>query len=334
MRIFILFSVLLLACEKNTDSTNTKTEFGKSISRLMVPVPEFNGDSALAFCQKQVNFGHRVPGTQSHSACGDFIVATLKRYKAHVTEQFFDATLYNGTVIKGRNIFAAFNPDIRKRILLAAHWDTRPFADQDEPIHHNTPIQGANDGASGVAVLLEIARVMAADSIRPAVGVDMIFFDVEDYGEPENWQGQRDKVNYCLGSQYWAKNKHVPGYQAYFGILFDMVGAKDAEFYFEGNSYQIAPSICELVWNTAASIGFGHIFIKRKTNMDLIDDHLFVSRHAGIPMIDIIEHGRVPGATFYPHWHKLSDTIDKLSAQTLKAVGQTTLAVLYSEPVQ
>ncbi len=325
----LLIVVSFWACKPKIQEKVNK----KAVQRLDVSVPVFDGDSALLFCKKQIEFGPRVPGTQSHAFCGDYIISTMQRLGAQVVEQYFDTQLYNQQSIKGRNIFASLNPHAKKRVLLAAHWDTRPYADQDQEQHHHTPIEGANDGASGVAVLLEVAAAIQRSQTLPTVGLDFIFFDIEDYGEPEFANSRNDKVTYCLGSQYWSQNKHVPNYQAYYGILFDMVGAENAEFYYEGYSYQIAPSICELVWNTAESLGYSHIFVKKKTNLEITDDHIFVSRFAGIPMIDIIEHGTKSGKTFFPHWHKVSDTYDKLSAKTLKAVGQTTLAVVYSEPI-
>jgi hypothetical protein len=331
MNRLILIAFVWLASCRSPEQEKVKKNLAPQ--RLSVSVPVFDGDSALLFCKRQVAFGPRVPGTQSHLACGDFIVETMKRLGADVIEQEFEAVLYNQNTVKGRNIFASLNPQAKKRVLLAAHWDTRPYADQDEERNHNVPIEGANDGASGVSILMEVAAAIKRSKTLPTVGLDFIFFDVEDYGEPEFSNSRSEKVNYCLGSQHWGQYRHDPNYRAYYGILFDMVGGQEAQFYFEANSYQIAPSICELVWTTAENLGYGTVFVRKKSHLEITDDHIFVSKLAGIPMIDIIEHGLPSGKTFFNHWHKVSDTFDKLSPQTLKAVGQTTLAVVYSEPI-
>jgi hypothetical protein len=239
--------------------------------------------------------------------------------------------LFNGKKVKGRNIFAAFYPEQEKRILLMAHWDTRPFADQGDEETRDQPITGANDAASGVGVLLEVARVLAENG-APEVGVDMLFFDVEDYGAPDyerDLSGRR--TSYCLGSQHWGANKHDPSYQAYFGILLDMVGAKGAKFYWEGHSYRYASSVLKTVWAEAAMAGYADYFVAQKVE-GLIDDHLFVNELAHIPTIDIIHHDRVNGDPFFEHWHKTTDDMTNIDDHTLKAVGQTLLQVIYTEP--
>jgi glutaminyl-peptide cyclotransferase len=295
-------------------------------------VPLFNADSAFAFVDKQVSFGPRIPNTNSHRQAGDYFVATLKRYGAQITVQEFQAENYDGHTLNLKNIVASFNPDKTKRILLAAHWDTRPFSDKDRS-KPNAPFAGANDGASGVGVLLEVARVLHSTSL-PGVGVDIIFFDGEDWGEKEGEQGTHPLPKgrqewWCLGSQHWARNKHKPNYSAYYGILLDMVGAKNARFYREGYSMEFAPSIVEKVWGHAQRLGYSHVFI-RKTEAGVTDDHVFVNSIAKIPMINIVHFE--PGLGFFGDFHHTQkDNLDLISKDMLGIVGTTVLHTLYNE---
>jgi hypothetical protein len=255
----------------------------------------------------------------------------LKRVGAVVIEQRFSGTTYDNKKLNLRNIIASFHPDRKKRILLAAHWDTRPFADKD-PEKPNSTFDGANDGASGVGILLEMARLISKDSL-PNAGVDIILFDGEDWGEP----GEQERDNplpknlsdwWCLGSQHWSKNKHQAGYNASFGILLDMVGGKDAQFAKEGYSIEYAPSIVDKVWNTASRLGYSHIFLQEKTGF-VTDDHRFVNELGKIPMIDIISYD--PAWGFGEFHHARSDNMEIISKETLGVVGTTVLHVLYSE---
>ena len=229
------------------------------------------------------------------------------------------------------NIIASFRPEQSKRILLTSHWDTRPYADKDS-VRMNEPIDGANDGASGVAVLLEIARAMQ-DSL-PDVGVDIILFDGEDYGEPEDYDEPQhegsQQVYWCLGSQYWAEHKHEPRYSAYYGVLLDMVGAKKATFYREGVSRQAAPSIIKRIWDAAHDLGYGQYFVYQDSP-DIVDDHVYVNYEAKIPMIDIIDHDPTSDFYFADYHHTHDDNLDIISPKTLEAVGATMLYVLYQE---
>ncbi len=286
----------------------------------VVAVPDFNADSAYSFVQEQVDFGPRVPNTAAHVAAGDRIIARLEAYGATVKTQAFAAVTYDGVTLQLRNIMASFNPTARKRLLLATHWDTRPWAskDKDDP---KARFDGANDGASGVGVLLEIARQLQAN--KPAVGVDLLFFDGEDWGQenggkPESW---------CLGSQYWAQNKG--NYAAYYGILLDMVGAKNARFPYEGYSRKMARKVLTNVWTTASKIGYGKYFIPRKEGA-ITDDHYYVNKMAKIPMIDVLHWE--PEAGYFGTWHHTrQDNMDIIDKNTLKAVGQTMLHVVYYE---
>lgn len=211
--------------------------------------------------------------------------------------------------------------------MLCAHWDTRPFADQDS-VNRNKPISGANDGGSGVGVLLEIARMLSTAS--SPVGVDIIFFDAEDYGQPDDSPLPQKKDTYCLGSQYWAKNPPVPGYKPMYGILLDMVGAKNATFTMEDISMNFAASVMENVWKTAADIGYSDYFLFTRTGQ-IVDDHYYINTLAGIPTIDIIHHDASTKYNFPREWHTHRDTMDIIDKNTLKAVGQTLLEVIFRE---
>jgi glutaminyl-peptide cyclotransferase len=295
--------------------------------------PPFNSDSAYHFIEKQIAFGPRVPGHPGHQACADFIESKLKEYGAVTVIQSFRAEAYDGSTLQLKNIIGSFNPSASKRILLATHWDTRPFADKDS-ILKNVPIPGANDGGSGTGILLEIARLLGGNPL-PAIGIDMIFFDGEDHGEPEGHVMEKTienagKIWWCLGSQYWSKNMHDPNYHAKFGILLDMVGGRDARFYKEGGSMQFAKKYVNKVWKAAHKIGHDGHFIKKNVR-GIMDDHIFVNRDAGIPMIDIIEYNPATKNFFPDYHHTHEDNLSNISKETLQAVGETVLYILYNE---
>lgn len=292
-------------------------------------VPVFNADSAFVFVQKQVEFGPRVPGSEAWKNCSQYLSETLRRFGAEVIVQEGSARAWNGSILPIRNIIGSWQPDNKKRVMLCAHWDSRPYADWDpDPANHRKPIDGANDGASGVGVLLEIARLISES--QPNIGIDIIFFDTEDFGEPKDDQSKLKEDNWGLGSQYWAKNPHKKGYYARFGVLLDMVGAKDAVFYQEGYSLQYAEWVVKKVWDTAHKIGYGHYFSYEKSN-HVTDDHYYVNLHLGLPTIDIIHQDKTTPNGFFKYWHTVEDTIDKICKETLKAVGQTVVYVIYNE---
>jgi len=235
-------------------------------------------------------------------------------------------TAYNDTRLNACNIIGSYNPDSKRRILLCAHWDTRPYADREEdPAIQTTPIDGADDGGSGVGVLLEIARLLGRNA--PETGIDIIFFDAEDYGTP-SFTAERKRDTWCLGSQFWAKNPHVKGYSAEFGILLDMVGAKGATFYKEFTSVRYASKYVERIWATARDLGYGRFFINAKGGA-VIDDHQYVISGARIPCLDIINYDNSTDSGFGAHWHTLGDNMKVIDRATLKAVGQTLLETLY-----
>lgn len=299
---------------------------------VLQPTPVFNADSAYLFVAAQVKFGKRVPNTEAHRKCADYLVEQLRSFGFQTEVQAFEAIAYNGNKLQSKNIIGKFNPTAAKRILLAAHWDSRPFNDKEAKDSTKfEPIDGANDGASGVGVLLEIARAIAMAEKKPQVGVDIIFFDSEDYGQPENYQGQYKPDMWCLGSQYWSKNKG--NYQAYFGILLDMVGGKNAQFWREGSSLQYAREITQNTWRVGNQLGYSSYFILKDAPA-ITDDHSYVNTIAKIPMLDIIEYDPANSDTFFAHYHHTSkDNMEIIDKNTLKAVGQTVLQVVYNEQV-
>jgi glutaminyl-peptide cyclotransferase len=318
--------IALASCTGNKQKEETKPE-------RIVDVPASSADSAYFFVKKQVDFGPRVPNSGAHQKAADYFVATLKKYGAQVSVQEFQAKSFDGQKLNLKNIIASYYPDKQKRILLAAHWDTRPFADKDKE-RPNAPLDGANDGASGVGVLLEVARVLNSGK-APDVGIDIILFDGEDWGEPEGAESADQlpsgyKEWWCLGSQYWSTHKHKPNYAAYYGILLDMVGAHDAKFYREGTSLQFAPTVVERVWQRAAKLGYSNVFVPQNA-APITDDHYFVSTMGKIPMIDIIHHEPSSPEFFGDFHHTTKDNMQLISAQKLKIVTDVVLNVVYHE---
>ncbi len=320
-----LITLFFAACQSGTEPTGTTVEPNLP---ALPPPPLFNGDSAYAFVAKQVSFGPRVPGSAAHKACGDWLVAKLKDYGASVVEQNAQVTIYNGQKVPMRNIIASWQPEKKERILLFTHWDSRPMADQD-PERKNEAIDGANDGGSGVGILLEIARAMAKEA--PQLGVDIFFTDVEDMGEPHGAMGlgEESLKTWCLGAQYWTKNPHVPNYKARFGILLDMVGSENAKFAKEGYSMKYAAGIVDKVWKAAATAGHGDRFLSEVRNYVGVDDHVFVNEY-GIPSVDIIAFEPNTGG-FPATWHTHADNLAHISQESLQAVGATVAQVVWTE---
>lgn len=335
MRVFFqrLFGVglivaLIAACQPDS-ATVQRPETVQPAQPELPPVPLFNGDSAYSFVSRQVAFGPRVPGTAEHRACGDWLVEKLEGYGGTVVEQHAEVTLYNGQKVPMRNIIASWQPEKKGRVLLFAHWDTRPMADQDQE-RPNEAIDGANDGGSGVGVLLEIARQLSAQPAQ--VGVDIFFTDVEDWGEPHGSMGIRQDSykTWCLGTQYWVKNPHVPNYKARFGILLDMVGGQDARFAKEGWSMRYAAGIVNKVWKAAAAAGHGDRFLSEVRAHVGVDDHVFVNQGLNIPSIDIIAYDQDSQA-FPATWHTHADNMDNIDQESLQAVGATVMQVVWTE---
>lgn len=294
--------------------------------------PDFNADSAYAFTQAQCDFGPRDMNSKGHEECGAWIVAKFKGYGCKVTTQEADLKGYDGTTLKSTNIMAQYNPGATTRILLCAHWDSRPWADNDpDSANWHKPILAANDAASGVAVMLEIARLLQKNALPSGFGVDFVCFDAEDWGTPQ-WEANQDASgdSWALGAQHFAVN--LPqGYEARYGILLDMVGGMNAKFYKEGISNQYAPEIVKKVWRAARQAGFGSYFPQQEGGM-ITDDHIPLNQKAGIPTIDIIPYyPDCQQSSFGPTWHTLADNMDNIDRNTLKAVGQTVIQVLFTE---
>ncbi len=325
--VILTVSIFFLSgCDQSQKNVGNKK---KSKTNKMVSVPNFNPDSAYSYVAKQVSFGPRIAGTDAHSNCAHWLIAKTEEFADTVILQRFKARTYDEVTRNGINIIASFQPEKKKRILLMAHWDSRPFADHDkDEANFKKPIDGANDGASGVGVLLEMARQFKAQP--PDVGIDIVFFDLEDWGPPT--QSNLYKEEYWgLGSQYWSKSPHIPGYKASFGILLDMVGAKNPSFRKEYFSKQYARYVLDLVWNTASDLGYGSYFLD-EDGMATTDDHVFVNKYANIPSIDIIHlENRPSGGSFFEHWHTTEDNLEKIDPETLRMVGQVVMTVVYRE---
>lgn len=300
----------------------------QQLAEEKISVPAFDSDSAYSYVKTQVDFGPRVPNTQAQEACAAYLSAKLKSFGAEVTEQKTTVKAFDGTSLRNINIIGSYNPKASQRVLLFSHWDSRPWCDQDpNPANRKKPVPAANNGASGVGVLLEMARHMGKE--MPQIGVDIIFFDTEDYGAPESVSGNTED-SWCLGTQYWCSSPHVPGYQARFGILLDMVGAPGATFYKEQVSTYYASNVVEKVWSMAQKLGFGSYFVNEDGGA-VTDDHLYVNKLMQIPSIDIIHFDKNSEHGFGSYWHTTSDNMSNVDKNTLYAVGTTLMNVVYHE---
>ena len=318
---FLIFLITIISCNSKQEKATVKK------SKVKIEIPNFNSDSAYFFVERQVNFGPRVISSKSWDQCSKYLTNKLESYGAKVIVQQAPITTYDQKIHTLRNIIGSYSPEKNNRIALFAHWDSRHVADYDT-INTSQPILGANDGGSGVGVLLEIARNINLKN--PKIGVDIIFFDAEDYGQPENSKFPTMNDSWCLGSQYWSKNPHKQNYFAKYGILLDMVGGKDAEFWQEGISSYYASNIIKKVWDIAHNIGYSNFFIYKKSPQ-IMDDHYYVNTITGIPTIDIIEYDPFSKTNFNKHWHTHADNMNNVDRKTLKAVGQTVINVIYSE---
>lgn len=291
------------------------------LTKLKNPYPAISADTAFSYIQKQLSFGYRIPGTQEHLNCANWLYSRLLATCDTVYFQKGSAKTTTGKTIPVYNLVGSFKPGSKQRMILASHWDSRPWGDNDTK-DQDKPIEAANDGASGVAVLLDLARVLKNQP--PPVGVDIIFFDAEDLGKPgfEN--------SFCLGSQYWAANPHTPGYKAQFGVLLDMVGGKDAQFFQEAYSLNNAAWVLSHVWGLASELGYGAQFVNTPIGA-IEDDHYHVTKGTRIPMIDIIQHDPEKGS-FAPYWHTHSDNIDAVDKATLGKVGTLMSALVFNPP--
>jgi len=314
--------------ERRTGAVSSNDNASHNQNRRLAEIPFFDADSAYYYVERQVSFGPRVPNSQAHINCGDWLQATLGQFADTLYLQTMRLRAYDGTILNLRNIIGSFQPDKRSRVLLCAHWDSRPWADHDpNPDNHYEPVLGANDGASGVGVLLELARMLSQS--QPNIGVDIIFFDGEDYGKHKS-SNMPDQDSWALGSQHWSHNPHLHDYNARYGILLDMVGAVNATFRHEGYSLMYAPHIVRKVWGIANRQGFGHFFLNEEGGF-VLDDHYYINTIRNIPVINIIDQRTNTAHGFFDYWHTVNDTMDHIDPLTLKAVGQTVAAVIWQE---
>jgi hypothetical protein len=329
--LIIAAALVLVSCgDKQPKGNDNPSEKPKKT----VVVPNINADSAYHYVAAQTAFGPRVPEMQAHTQCAEWLTNKLTNWADTVIVQEFRTRLYNGKGIDGKNIVAVFNPEAKKRIVLCAHWDSRPYADHDpdEAFSHQ-PIDGANDGASGVGVLLECARQFKNQPLPEKLGIDIVLFDLEDYGphQDQAMDYYNDNDNYwALGSQYWSKHPHVYGYKAYYGILLDMVGGSNPNFQKEYYSQNYAAWVINKVWRKAADLGYRHCFSNELGTL-ISDDHIPMNL-AGIPTIDIIDLQPSSSNGCFPEvWHTHNDNIENIDKETLGTVGQVLLHVLYEE---
>lgn len=338
MKTFLGLGVAVVICAaavgyKYANSSAAVSPETEEVEKVQPVGPTFNADSALAYCQAQCDFGPRTMNSEAHERCADWIIQQFKRHGCEVESQKAELKGYDGTLLKSQNIIARYNPQATLRVLLCAHWDSRPWADNDpDSTNWRKPVMAANDGASGVGVMLEIARLLNA--LSPAekkdMGIDFVCFDAEDWGTPQWADVQDDGDTWALGAQYWSEN--LPSdYSAQYGILLDMVGGQGAKFYREGMSMQYASNVVKKVWRAARQAGYGSYFPKSDGGM-ITDDHIPVNEKAKIPTIDIIAYyPDCPQSSFGPTWHTVHDTMENLDKNTLKAVGQTIIQTLFME---
>lgn len=332
--ILLFVFILANACTNDVDETITQpsVEPKAKKEKPKVVTPTFDKDSAFVYVQKQVDFGPRVPNTKAHDACGEWMANALTKCGFDTLIQRGKVLAFNGTILNMQNIIGQYNKGAKERVMLCAHWDTRPFADRDS-VDKNQPIDGANDGASGVGVLLEVARQISIQS--PRIGVDIIFFDAEDYGAVQVTETLKDlssmRDTWCLGSQYWCKNPPIPNYNPKYGILLDMVGAKEAIFPKDAVSRYYAGGLVNKIWKEAQNMGYGNYFVNQLAGA-LTDDHTYINELTSIPVIDIIHY--IPNGDYgdfgkFHHTH--ADNMGWVDKETLGVVGQVLLQVIYQE---
>ena len=316
-----IVATLLFACNNNDNNQpqTPQTDYTK------VQTPDFNADSAYSFVEQQLAFGPRTPNSQAHDRCAEFLAKKMHQWTDTVFVQNFTATLWNNTIARGKNIIASANPDATNRIIIASHWDSRAYADHDhDSSNYHQPILGANDGASGVAIIMEIARIFRQNNIN--LGIDYIFFDLEDQGTPQ-FSTDYQADSWCLGAQHWARTPHLPFYNAQYGILLDMVGGFNPRFTKEEVSRNFAPGLTDKIWTVAQQLGYGKIF--ENTNSDaILDDHLYINQNTNIPMVDIVCNQT--GNSFFEHWHTTGDNLNAIDRNTLALVAKVVMTTILS----
>ncbi len=324
--LLVIASTLLIpSCGGHTATTSNKAD-----TIALSFCPTFVADSAMQYIQDQCAFGPRITGSEVSLKCAQYIIDKFSQFGAKITLHDSKVVIYDGTRLNCRNIVASLNPDNPNRILICSHWDSRPWADNDpNPKNHKKPILAANDGASGVGVMLELCRIIQQHPID--TGIDFVCFDAEDMGTPR-WA--EDDANHedtwCLGSRNWAQWANEHNYSARFGILLDMVGGRGNTFAREQISMQYAAPVVELIWHLAHQIGYGHYF-PMKDGGYLIDDHVNVNKICRVPCLDIVPYYEDGPSSFGPTWHTLDDTPENIDPNVLEAVGQTIAQLLYND---
>ncbi len=322
--VFICCAGILFSCGNDDDKKIITDNIIVTPPVNHITPPDFNADSAYAHIKNQFDMGPRTPGSKAHASVIKYIDAQLKQFGAEVILQKGIATTFDQKKWELVNIIGSFNTKATTRVVLFTHYDSRPFCEKDSVVSkQKLACPGANDGASGVGVLLEIARLISKQ--QPRVGIDMIFLDLEDYGDVN----AVSEDSWCLGSQYWSKNLHKPQYYAKYGILLDMVGGKDATFPMEKVSLTYASKVVSKVWSTAQNFGYGELFSQAEVG-PFTDDHVYINKNAQIPTIDIIPFDFRIG-NFFKHHHTTQDVLENIDKITLKKVGHTLVEVLYNE---
>ena len=326
---YILLAALV--CLFSACGEKTKSKAGGADTIALAPCPTFNTDTCMKYIQEQCDFGPRVTGSEESALCKQYLINQFKRLGATVEEQPCNVTLWDGSERAACNIIARINPDNLDRILFCAHWDSRPWADNDEDEkNHKKPVLAANDGASGVAMMMEFCRLLQQNPVK--VGIDFVCFDAEDMGTPQ-WAETEESTSHtwCLGSKYWAEKAREDGYNARYGVLLDMVGGRGSVFPAEKVSQEYAQPIVSLIWRLANQIGYGQFFPLNKEGSYLMDDHVNVNRYARVPCIDIVPFFTDGPSNFGPTWHTVNDTPENIDPNVLEAVGQTLTQLIYNE---
>ena len=308
-----MFSLFAQACSGHSKSATAQDSAADSAATFTTA--DFTADSAYAYVKAQCSLGPRVPATEAHAKCLAYLTSFLSKCcDTVIVQKGYVSTTGTDKKLPISNVIASFNPQNSQRLLLVAHWDSRPWADNDpDEANHTKPVMGANDGASGVGVLLEVARQLSIN--RPEIGVDILLVDAEDSGTSDN------EESWGLGAQYWAQHPHVNPYKPMFGILLDMVGASGARFSHEYFSSTYAASFIDEVWGVAAQLGLQSYFVNDNGG-GVTDDHVFINK-AGIPCIDIIDMPQGSSTGFFPQWHTVADDMSIIDKTTLGAVGRT-----------
>ncbi len=276
--------------------------------------PDFDGEAALGYVRQQLAFGPRIPGSEGHRRMGEWLIAEMGQRADTVIEQRWTHVTAAGDSLPMLNVLARFRPEATQRVLYLAHWDTRPISEKAAPGRQDEPVPGANDGASGVALLMGVADQLRR--VPPNVGVDLLFVDGEDYGD-----FGPPLQDVLIGSTYFARNLPEGDYRPLLGVVWDMIGDRDLRIYQEEYSLRAAPEVVDRVWRTAQDLGYGDVFIEQNIGA-ITDDHVPL-QEVGLRVIDVID-------LEYPWHHTPDDTIDKVSAESLQIVGEVAMAVLRS----